>query len=352
MIGSMRGKVGGYVIVGIIGFIALVFAFEGVFGPKATRGLHEGSLAGKVNGEPITISDYNKALERKTEYLKGMLGGKISDEQMKMFRIREGVFQELVQQKLMAQAALDSGRMPSDEAVREEIMKLPYFLKDGKFDPAQYRAVLEANRYTTAMFEKMIREQLAVEEWTRGFANQVRVSDAEAKEEYLSSKNQRSYKIVSIPAQMPKSDKTDLTPKTAVEKVAGMLKADKKADVPVDSLLKPFGVTVREVDDVTPGSPSIVGVADHPEMAKDLFNDSIPVGKTKVYESSTRMTAILVTAVKKPDLAKFETDKSETMNQIRSRKERELMNDVMKKLTDKASIDPNPAVVGEQTESA
>ena len=142
MIGQMRGKVGGWIITVIIGFIALVFAFEGVFGPKATRGLHDGAVAGTVNGEPISIGDYNKALERKLEFLKGMMGGKVSEEQMKMFRVRESVFQELTQQKLMAQAALASGRRPSDEAIRKEIVGMTYFQKDGKFDPGQYRATL------------------------------------------------------------------------------------------------------------------------------------------------------------------------------------------------------------------
>jgi len=255
MIGSLRGKVGKYIISGIIAFIALIFAFEGVFGPKSTRGLHEGSVAGKVNGEPITIGDYNRALERKLEFLKGLTGGKITDEQMKMFRVREGVFQEIVQQKLMAQAAIDSGRVPSDEAVRQEIMTLPYFQKDGKFSPAQYRAVLDANQYSTAMFEKMIREQLAVEDWTKTFANQVRVSEAETKEEYLLSKNQRSYKIASIPAAAPAGDaKGALSPKAAAEKIATVLKADKKSDEAVNSILKPFGVTVRDVPDASPGA--------------------------------------------------------------------------------------------------
>lgn len=345
MIGKLRGKVGTYIIGAVITFIALIFAFEGVFGPKATRGLHEGSVAGKVNGEAISIGDYNRALERKLEFLKGMMGGKISEEQMKMFRVREGVFQEMVQQKLMAQAALDSGRAPSDEAVRQEIMTLPYFQKEGKFDPAQYRAVLEANRYSTSMFEKMIREQLAVEDWTRSFSSQVRVSDAEAKEEYLLAKNQRSYKIVSIPAGAPKSE--SLTPQAAAEKAASILKADKKSDDAVNALLKPFGVTVREVPDASQGSGSVAGASDHPEFAKELFAENgLVLGKAKVYTSPARITVVLVTAVKKPDLSKFEAEKGETQSQLRSKKERELMNDIVKKLTEKAKLEPNPAVVG------
>jgi hypothetical protein len=355
MISQMRGKVGGWIITGIIGFIALVFAFEGVFGPKATRGLHEGAVAGTVNGEPISIGDYNKALERKLEFLKGMMGGKISDEQMKMFRVRESVFQELTQQKLMAQAALSSGRQPSDEAVRQEIVGMTYFQKDGKFDPAQYRATLQANNYSTATFEKLIREQLAVQDWQQSFGNQVRVSDAEVKDEYLHAKNIRSFKIVSIPAAAPaakagkdgKDDKTPgMTPKAAAEKVAAILKADKKSDEAVNALLKPFGVTVRDNPDVPESTGFVPGATDHPELTKDLFGENgLPVGKAKVYESPSRISVVLVTSANKPDLTKYESEKKDTQLEIKSRKERDLMNEVVKKLTEKAKIDTNPAVV-------
>ncbi len=360
MIGKLRGKVGSYIVGGVITFIALIFAFEGVFGPKATRGLHDGAVAGKVNGDPISIGDYNRALERKLEFLKGLTGGKVSEEQMKMFRVREGVFQEIVQQKLMAQAAMDSGRAPSDEAVRQEIMTLPYFQKEGKFDPATYRGVLEANHYSTGMFEKMIREQLAVEDWTKSFSSQVRVSETEAKEEYLLSKNQRTYKIVSIPASAPAAESAkgekkgeSLTPKAAAEKVAGLMKADKKSDDAVNAILKPFGVTVREIPDASQGSGFVAGATDHPELAKELFEENgLAVGKVKIYESPARISVVLVTAAKKPDLSKFDAEKGETESQLRTKKERELMNDVIKKLTDKAKIDPNPAVVGGDSESA
>ncbi len=357
MIGSMRGKVGGWIITGIIGFIALVFAFEGVFGPKATRGLHDGAVAGTVNGESISISDFNKALERKVEMFKGMMGGKLTEEQIKMFRMRESVFQELAQQKLMAQAALSSGREPSDEAVRQEIVGMTYFQKDGKFDPAQYRATLQANNYTTASFEKLIREQLAVEDWTKSFGNQIRVSEAEVKDEYLHAKNVRTFKMVSIPAAAPAAKAKEgkdgkdftapaLSPKAAAEKVAALLKADKKSDETVNAYLKPFGVTVTEHPNVPESANQVPGSQDHPELTKDLYGENgLSVGKAKIYESPARISVVLVTDAKRPDLAKYDAEKKNTQLELKSRKERELMNEVVKKLTEKAKIDTNPAVV-------
>ncbi len=350
MISQMRGKVGGWIVMIIIGFIALVFAFEGVFRPSATNGLHEGAVAGTINGESVSISEYNRELERKLEFLKGITGGTVTEEQMKMFRVRDSVFQEIVQRKLMAQAALKSGRQPSDEAVRQEIINLPYFQKDGKFDPAQYRATLAANNYSTAMFEKMIREQLAVEEWSKSFSTQVRVSETEVKDEYLASKNTRSFKFVSIPVDAPKAG--DLTPKAAAEKVAALISGDKKSDAAVNAVLKPFNVTVRDSGETSAASGMVPGAQDHPELTGDLFGDKLTVGKSKVYESPTRITVVYVTSAKKADLSKFEAEKKETQLQIRARKERELMGEVLKKLQENSKIVSNPAVVGETAPEA
>src|ERR1700733_12819905 len=105
MLNWIREKFGKVVIGGIITFIAFVFVFYGVFSPKSTRGLHEGSVAGTVNGDAIQIGDFNRELNRRIEYFKAYSGGKLTDEQLKSFRLREGVFQELANHKLLIQEA-------------------------------------------------------------------------------------------------------------------------------------------------------------------------------------------------------------------------------------------------------
>src|SRR3954454_9073989 len=109
MLSWIREKFGTVVIGGIISFIGFVFAFYGVFSPKATRGLHEGAVAGTVNGDPISIAEFNRELNRRMEFFKNLGGGKISDEQLKSFRIKEGVFHELANRKLMIQESQHQG---------------------------------------------------------------------------------------------------------------------------------------------------------------------------------------------------------------------------------------------------
>src|SRR4051794_38327248 len=110
ILSTIRTKFGTVIISGIIGLIALVFVFYGVVNPRATRGLHEGSVAGTVNGDSISIADFNRELKRRTDFFRGLMGGgQISDEQLKAFHVKGMVFEELVRRKLLLQEAERQG---------------------------------------------------------------------------------------------------------------------------------------------------------------------------------------------------------------------------------------------------
>src|SRR5262245_61736308 len=137
MLTWIREKFGTVVIGGIISLIAFVFVFYGVFNPRATRGLHEGAVAGTVNGDSITIADFQRALRQRTEFFRSLMGGgQITDEQLKAFRVKGMVFEELVRKKLLLQEAEKQGLLASDEEIKEQIQGMPVFQKDGKFDLA------------------------------------------------------------------------------------------------------------------------------------------------------------------------------------------------------------------------
>lgn len=341
MVGAFRGKVGTWVIGGIIGFIAFVFVIEGVFGPKSTRGLHEGSVAGTVNGEPIAIGDFNRAYERSAEMYKSLLGGKLAPEQEA--GLKANAFRELVQAKLMSQAAKSSGIVVSDEQIRQAIVKQPYFLKDGKFDPALYRNVLEANHYQPSTYEKLIRDDLLVQEWTQSLTQAIKVSDQEAKEEYLLSRNTRSLKYVSLPKDEKKDGKSA---SEALAKAASLLKADPKSDAALNAALKPWGAEVRSTGAVSEQSGFIPGLPDDQKLYQEIFSANPPSG-VKTLESQGRLIAYLVTEAKKPDLAEFEKERSQFLSQVRYRKERAVMEQILQKLREKAKLDTNADVVGE-----
>src|SRR5687768_780646 len=136
MISDLRKKLGPWMVALIIGFIAFVFVFAGVFSPSSTS--ISGGAAGSVNGEPILLSDFNRAYNRKVEMMRNY---GFKEEHLKAMHIGDSVFQELVTRRLMIEQAEKLGLMPSDEEVRLTIAEIPAFHKDGKFHYDTYIAV-------------------------------------------------------------------------------------------------------------------------------------------------------------------------------------------------------------------
>ena len=68
------------------------------------------------------------------------------------------------------------------------------------------------------------------------------------------------------------------------------------------------------------------------------------------YGSEGKLVAV-VTQTQKPDSSKFASARPELIRQLEGKKQRELYDDWLKKLTAKAKIDMNPDVVRNESES-
>jgi parvulin-like peptidyl-prolyl isomerase len=410
MLTWIREKFGKLGIGAIIAVLAAVFAFYGVFTPKATRGMHEGAVAGTVNGDSISLDEFNRAYNRQLEFFKNMLGGaKLNEDQLKNFHIRESVFQELVRRKVMIQEAAKEGYLPSDEEVKDHILEIPAFQNAGKFDLDRYKQVLEANNYTPTTFETSLRNDLAAEKWQDYFRDRVNVSEGEIQQQYLANGDKRNIRYVLLTNEAGKKDiqvdpgevqkyladpaklnliktqfeakknkefkgksfdqaKADIARdiilstrmddvKKANDKIADRVSAvmtvDKSSDAKVNKLLKSYGVEVKSTGMITRDTPYLPGIGEAKDLMADAFSDKSPIdaatgGKVKRYSSMNWVMLAVVSESQKPDLSKIGAEHDKLAHQIIARKERSLFEAWLKQAVEKAKIDPNPAVLGGQ----
>lgn len=393
----VREKFGTLFTGAIIAFIGFIFVVSGVFSGSKTRGLGEGAVAGTVNGDSITLSEFNRALNQRMEFFKNMGGGKLSDEQLKAFRIREGVFQELVRRKVVEQEAAKQGLEASDDEVMERIREIPAFQKDGQFNVETYKLTLASNNYTAGSFERMVRGDLSAQAWQTYFRNRTKVSEAELKQQFELNEDKRDIKYALITSEAARqsikvdqaevdkfladaakvnlaksqweakkereyknmtfdmakaqiardllaSEKVDQIKKISdglADQVAAVMTAEKSSDGKVNALLKPYKAEVKSTGLLSTESKMIPGIGEVPELFKDAF--SAPA-KARKYTTSSGVVVAVVTQVKKPDLSKLGESRSALIQQISSKKQRALYDDWLNKVTAKAKIDPNPAV--------
>ncbi len=409
MFNVLRSKFGAVILGLVIGFIGFVFVFSGVFNPRSTRGMHTGAVAGSVNGEAITLTEFNRAFTQRVEMFKSFGGGKLTDEQIKMFRLKESVFKDLANRKLTEQFAAKSGMVASDEEVKDKIQEIPAFQKEGKFDAVQYHNVLKANNYVAGQFEDMMRKDISTAQWNDFLKNRAKISVAEVKSQYLSAHDRRNIKFVAITteairkkvnitsdeakkfledkakanlvkAQFEQKKDTEFKGKAfdlvkeqiakdllAVDKkdqikaltdevaarVLADLGADDKADTKLNDYLKEYGLQVR-VSGLQPRTnKSLNGVGESGEIFKDAFgaeNAIAPVkgGKVKRYQIGLNTVIALVKEIEVADISKLTAEETEKeMKQLRSRKERNFFDSWMKQISHKASIDMNPSIVSD-----
>lgn len=370
----------------------------------------EGAVAGTVNGDSIPLSEFNHAYNRQLEFFKSMMGGaKISEEQIKQFHLKEQVMQELVRRRVMLQEAQKQGYLPSDEEVRARIGEMQAFQTNGKFDMNQYKRVLEANSYTPSSFEKMLRDDLAVEKWQDYFRARVNVSEMEIQQQFLLSGDKRNIKYVLLTNEAGKRDVPidsaevqkfladpvkinlvknqyegrkenqykgksfdsvkaeiahDLIALTQIDKikkaneaiaqrVAAVMTANKGSDAAVNKILKPYGVEVKLTGFINREAQHVPGIGDAHELMADAFAPKSPIdpaqgGKVKAYPSNSWILLAVVTESQKPDSSKLTADHDTLAKQIIARKERTLFESWLMETTKKAKIDINPSVMGDK----
>jgi hypothetical protein len=122
------------------------------------------------------------------------------------------------------------------------------------------------------------------------------------------------------------------------------------ADAKLDVLLKPYGLTVKTSGWLTRKSPYLPGFGESKELMSEAFAASGPLdlkkgGHPKKFQSANRFLVAWVSESETADVAKLESERQALTQQIAQRKSMELYQAWLKKLTDKAKVDPNPSVL-------
>lgn len=145
----------------IFGMIILTFVFSGVVSGRSGNHLGVG-VAATVNGEIISLKQFQDQENRISAYYSQMLGGQFENLIQKK-QLQMEALNQLVDNSVAAQSAQDELIFATDANVREAILDMPYFKKDGVFQSDLYKGILAQNGLTTGDFEKSMRQQISIQ---------------------------------------------------------------------------------------------------------------------------------------------------------------------------------------------
>lgn len=143
----------------------------------------------KVDGHSVSMREYQGLLQAELDRFSQIFGGKpLTNQQIRQFRIKENVINQLVQKALLVNLADKMNMTPGSEEVKATIKELPYFQTQGKFDVSRYKGLLQANSLTPTGFEESIKNDLKFQKISETLQN-IYISDNYAKD-ILKIKNQ------------------------------------------------------------------------------------------------------------------------------------------------------------------
>jgi len=117
----------------------------------------------KVKDTSIKVKDVQDIYSRLFNQLNQMMGGKLDEATAKQFGLEKTAFQQALQRAMLIQFAKDNGLYVTDKELAQNLISIPAFQKDGKFDEKLYKIFLRNSRLEARDFEANLRKDILIE---------------------------------------------------------------------------------------------------------------------------------------------------------------------------------------------
>lgn len=212
MLDGMRSGAHSFVIKIAFGLIILVFIFWGIGSNTSNSG-----IVAKVNGEPITINEFQQAYNQMANEIKSVIPD-LTEEQLKSFQLENRVLQNVIIRKLFLSEAKRIGLDVSAKELRDTLMALPFFHDEsGKFSAELYEQRLKAFGQSSAVFENNLRLDLLPQKFQEVVTAGVFGDKNIAQKMFAFQEERRSMDYVLFPFEADKQNVSDAEAKAVYE---------------------------------------------------------------------------------------------------------------------------------------
>jgi peptidyl-prolyl cis-trans isomerase D len=194
-----------WILIAVVAAFVFGFVFidMGLGGASRTSGPKDQGFAARVNGETISLRDYNRSLYFAEENYKRMYGNQLTPEMIEQMGLQKQVLESLVDERLLIQQARRLDLYATPEEVRKRILEIPTLNPDGKFVGSELYT-----RYVTgqlgfqsaAEFEEELGREITLSKMESALQNSIVVSQKSADAEYRRMNETARIRYVSLPA--------------------------------------------------------------------------------------------------------------------------------------------------------
>ena len=167
MLENIREGSQGWVAKSILGLVILTFALAGI--GSYTNSVD--SSVADVNGEKISQDAFNKAYQAHRNRMAQQFGDMfetLSADENYMANFRNGVLDNLINEKLIDQSTVNMSIRVSDDRIKTTIREMTEFQVDGVFDNNRYLALInQAGFYQSSDFRDYLRVEMTRRQLTQ-----------------------------------------------------------------------------------------------------------------------------------------------------------------------------------------
>lgn len=160
MMDRLREGANSIVIKVILGLIMLSFVFAGVGNYLVGGG---NNSAADIGGVKISLAQFEQAYQNERNRMQSQLGEYFSNllaDPSYVASFRRSVLDRMINDVLLEEHAKTLGLTISDQQVRNEILTMPAFQSNGKFDQEMYQSALRRAGYSADSFAAYLRSDL------------------------------------------------------------------------------------------------------------------------------------------------------------------------------------------------
>ncbi|WP_020585883.1 peptidylprolyl isomerase [Desulfobacter curvatus] len=180
MLRYLRENTGNWIIKIFLAIIIIVFVFLGVGSMNAGKR----NQVATVNDQTITFAEYKDAYQHMIQRLQQQFGNALNDDLIKSMNVKQYAVDSLIDQKILEIEAQKLKIVVSDEELKQNLISVKAFQKDGFFNMDLYKRVLGQNSMTPETFEAMQRNTIRNTKLQRMVLNGITVGDQEARAWY------------------------------------------------------------------------------------------------------------------------------------------------------------------------
>ena len=101
----------------------VIIAFVAFYIPDLISG--SSNVIARVDGDPISVTEYQQALQQQADYYRNASGGNLPDDFLQQIQLEQIVLESIIRERLILAAARDQGLSVSDREVAQRITTYP-----------------------------------------------------------------------------------------------------------------------------------------------------------------------------------------------------------------------------------